>query len=370
MSPIIRIALRRIRKNKSESFLFVISVLFTMLLISFFTFFELQGLSAQNSLYLELPIDSFIYRVRLCMRITSVVLIIITFLSLRIYCGLRSEKNTHTLAVLTSVGAARRHKFVMISMDLLIMYIPSAVLGILSGAMLGIRTFKYAQADIEHINVEDYVIYSVAAMLLLVFGIVLLLTCNLLPEIRFKRFSVIEKVKKQNVKASEQRHGYRQSETFKNQIILKRLAQSSVDYYEKTYNAIAVSFTISALYPIVASLLFFYIGNAEVTLDANPFDGYDTALAVINTVDKILLFLVVCFLVLTCVGIIQTFFMVRMHFAARNKTVSAYIAIGMTKSDVKRMVMFELKSLLLRSFVFLIFAAFIINACFAIIIEV
>ena len=42
MSPITKIALRRIKKNSRKSIFLTVAVLFSMLMISFFIFFELQ----------------------------------------------------------------------------------------------------------------------------------------------------------------------------------------------------------------------------------------------------------------------------------------------------------------------------------------
>ena len=188
--------------------------------------------------------------------------------------------------------------------------------------------------------------------------------CYLLPNISFKRRSVIQSVKKQNTEASELRHGYRQSYTFRSQSLLKRLAKKSIDYYGTVYNKIALSFASSIMYPLLAILLFWNIGNADIVLDTNPYDGIDTTAAVLAVVDKILVFLGLCFLVLTFVGIMQAVFMARMQIFARKESAHIYLSIGMPETDIQKMIRLEIKSVLFRSFICLIFAGVIVSALF------
>ena len=188
--------------------------------------------------------------------------------------------------------------------------------------------------------------------------------CYLLPNMNLKRKSVIQSVKKQNTEASEQRHGYRQSYTFKSQSLLKRLAKKSIDYYGTVYNKIALSFASSAMYPLLAILLFWNIGNTDIVLDTNPYDGIDTTAAVLAVVDKILVFLGLCFLVLTFVGTMQAVFMARMQFLARKESTHIYLSIGMPETDITKMIRLEIKSVLFKAFICLLFAGIIVSALF------
>ena len=110
MSPITKIALRRIKKNSRKSIFLTIAVLFSMLMISFFIFFQLQTLAVQNPAYKGLPFTEFMNKVRMSMNVTVVTLVIITFLTVRTYCSMRNEENKEALAVLTSVGATNFQK--------------------------------------------------------------------------------------------------------------------------------------------------------------------------------------------------------------------------------------------------------------------
>ena len=363
MSPITKIALRRIKKNSRKSIFLTVAVLFSMLMISFFIFFELQTLAVQNPAYKGLPFTEFMEKVRMCMNITIVTLVIITFLTVRTYCSMRSEENKEALEVLTSVGATNFQKRKLIAIEVTILYLPPTLIGAYLGMLPGISLGNLFSGGSE-VSASNYISHVLLALVLVMAGMLLISLCYLLPNISLKRRSVIQSVKKQNTEASEQRHGYRQSYTFRRQSLLKRLAKKSSDYYGTVYNKIALSFASSAMYPLLAILLFWNIGNADVLLDTNPYDGIDTTVAVLAVVDKILVFLGLCFLVLTFVGIMQAVFMARMQFLARKESAYIYLSIGMPETDIKKMILLEMRSVLLKSFVWLLVSSFIVSACF------
>ena len=305
----------------------------------------------------------FMSKVRASMSITVIVLVILTLLIVRNFCSMRSEENKETLAILTSVGATKHQKRKLITTEIMILYMPPTALGVCLGMILGIwlgNLFSGGSA----VEISSYLRYAPIALALILAGMLLISLCYLLPRISFKRKSVIQAVKKQNVKASAERHGYRQSKTFKQQALLKRLAKKSIDYYGKVYNKIAVSFASSALYPLLAILLFRSVGNADITLDTNPYDGVDTTAEVLAAIDKILIFLGICLLVLTCVGIMQAILMARMQILARKESTRAYLAIGMPEADIRKMIRLELRSVLFKSFVWFLFASLITSAFF------
>ena len=363
MSPITKIAFRRIKKNSRKSIFLTVAVLFSMLMISFFIFFELQTLAIQNPAYKGLPFTEFLNKVRMSMNVTVVTLVIITFITVRTYCSMRNEENKEILAVLTSVGATNYQKRKLIATEVVILYLPPTIIGVCIGAIPGISLGNLFAGGSE-IVASSYFSYALLALVLIIAGMLLISLCYLLPNISLKRRSVIQSVKKQNTEASEQRHGYRQSKTFKSQTLLKRLAKKSIDYYGKVYSNIALEFASSALYPVLAFLLFWHIGNTDVVLDINPHDMIDTTEAVLAAVDKILVFLGLCFLVLTCVGIMQAVFMARMQFLTRKQSARIYLSIGMPETDIKKMILLELRSVLLKSFIWFFFSILIINTFF------
>lgn len=363
MSPITKITLRKIRKNSRKSIFLTVAVLFSMLMISFFIFFELQTLAAQIPAYKGLPFTEFINKVRMSMSITVVTLVVITFLTVRTYCSMRNEENKEALAVLTSVGATNFQKRKLIATEVVILYLPPTLIGVCLGMIPGVLLGNLFAGGSE-IATSSYFSYALFALVLVIAGMLLISLCYLIPNISFKRKSVIQSVKRQNTKAEKQRHGYRQSYTFRSQSLLKRLAKKSIDYYGTVYNKIALSFASSAMYPLLAVLLFWSIGNTEIVLDINPYDEIDTTAAVLAVVDKFLVFLGLCFSVLTFVGIIQAVFMARMQILSRKESAHIYLSIGMPETDIKKMIRLEIRSVLLRAFFYLIFAGVIVSALF------
>ncbi len=366
MLPIAKIALRRIKNNLFKDLFLVLAIFFSMMMISFFVFFELQTLVTQNPAYQELPFTEFMDKVRTCMNITIVFLILITFITIRMHCSRQSEENTQILAVLTSIGATGAQKRKLIFMDIVLLYLPATLLGILIGIIPGIKTGDLFHGVTE-VAGRAYLLYASTAIALAVFSVVMILLCNYLPSIQIKRKSVIQAVRKLNVKAAEQKHGYRQSQTYRSQALLKRSAKKSIDYYSKNYNGIALSFATAALYPVLGVLLLRNIGSSEVIIDANPYDGFDTSASVLAVVDNMLLFLAGCFLILTIVGLIQAIITARIQAAARRNSAHAYLSVGMVQSDVNKMIRYEFISVACRSAVVLIFGVLLVNACFGVV---
>ena len=363
MSPITKIALRRIKRNRHKSLFLALAVLFSMLMISFFLFFELQTLAVQDPAHRGLPFAEFMNQVRMSMNVTVVILVVITFLTVRTYCIMQNAANKEALAVLTSVGGTNFQKRKLVATEVVILYFPPTLLGVYLGMFPGVSLGNLFAGGVE-IETSQYFSYALFAGALVIVGMLLVSLCYLLPNISFRRRSVIQSVKKQNLEASEQRHRYRQSNTFKGQSLLKRLAKKSIDYYGTVYNKIAFSFASAAMYPLLAILLFWNLGNAEIVLDANPYDGIDTTAEVLAVVDKVLVFLGLCFFVLTLVGILQAALLARMQFLTRQASARVYLSVGMPESDFKKLMRLEIKSVLFRSFIWLIFAGVIVSALF------
>ena len=362
MTPITKIALRRIANKWRKALLPALALTFSMMMISFILFFDIQTKlipSAADSL----PFGNFLSDIRICMRTTATVLSFITFLTVRVHSSMKRDELTDTLAVLTSIGASSKQKNSLILLDMLILSAPPVVFGVLIGILPGIalgNNFVGAPSTSSSYTV----LYVTLALMIMTMGMLLIFLCNFLPGITIKKRTVIGAVKKQNIKASEERHSYRQSQTFKNQSLLSRLAKKSIDYHSKAYSGIALTFASAAMYPLLIILIFYHIRDTEVVLDTNPFDGIDTVTAVLEATDSILLFLCGCFLALTRIGLLQAFFMARIQIAARKESARAYLSIGMTETDVKRMIFLELRSVVFKALAILLLGTFIINFFF------
>ncbi len=363
MSPITKIALRRLKNNITKNIYLVIAVFLSMTIISLFVFFQLQTTMVKNPSYAGLPFGEFMGKLRLAMNITIAFLVAITFITIRIHCGMRNEDNLQTLAVLTSVGATGSQKRKLLIADILLLYLPPIVLGVIIGIIPGIQIGN-SFGGVSGTPITSPMQYIIVAALVIASAFLLVWLGNYLPSFRLGRRSVIQSVKKQNPRASEERHGYRESQTYRSQTLLKRLAKKSIDYYSQTYNRIAVSFATAALYPIISAMLVSYIGKASIVIDSNPYDAIDTSAAVLAVISQLLVFLSVGFLVLTCTGIMQALIMSRIQIAARKRAARTYLSAGMTPEDIHKMIHLELQSVIFKVVIILIFSATTIGACY------
>lgn len=366
MSPVTIIAIRRLKANKVKNGILAASVFLSMLLVSFFLSFEMQITLYPNPDYESLPFGEFMAKVSLYMILSIIILVLITLLMIRIHCRIRMEENAQLRGILTSIGAAGNDLRKLVNTDVRILYLPAVLLG----SMIGI--FPGAWMGLKFTGMNRSVNLDLIPLLLLYIavsasGIALILLCNYLPEISLRRKSVIQAVKKQNPSASEQTHGYRQSKTFQNHSLIKRLAQKSIDYHGKVYSRIMLLFTSSAIYPLLSVILLWNISSESVVVDANPYDGIDTVTPVIEVVGGLLWFLIGSFALLTCVSFIQAMMVARIQIAERRKSANVYRLIGMVPKDIDRLIRKELCGVIVRTLVLLIFAAVILNACFGMI---
>lgn len=141
---------------------------------------------------------------------------------------------------------------------------PPIVIGVICGCIIGTDSGRPLQG-VSQADTSFNGFIALFAALLIVFGMLLIALSEFLPTRKFKKTSVIQSVKKHNVKASDEKHSYHQSNTYKSQI-LKRLAKKSVAYYYSTYNGIALTFATSVLYPMLAVLLFWNLGDDDIVL--------------------------------------------------------------------------------------------------------
>ena len=363
MSPIIKIALRRIKNSFAKNILFMLALLFSMTFIAFFSLFELQTILVENSAYSGLPFTEFISRLYIYINITMIFLAAAAFISVRNYCSLRREENKQTLAVLTSVGASQKQKRELIFLEIFVLYLPSVIFGTVIGSILGTTAGRKFQGA-THFSAGDLAPVLFLSFFIIVVGIIIILFCSLLPDRNRKQISVIQLLRNQNRKAASERHGYHQSQILNDPILVKRLAKKSADYHRNVYNKISLTFAVSALYPVIAVLLFWSISDAQVVLDTNPFDGIDTSAAVSTAVDHILLFLLILFAALTVSGILQALLMARVQYLSRKKTAYIYLSVGMPEKNIRRMLRAEIRSVMTRSFAVWFVCTALVGSCF------
>lgn len=366
MAPVLRIALRRLTRDRRRNILLAIAVLVSIAMLAFLAEFGLLISVSSGSAHNGLPFTSFLNRMRLYTYVAVSVIAVMTLLTIRIHCDTHGTENVRTLAVLTSTGATAWQKGQLIFTEYIVLYIPPLIigtaLGLPSGAAAADRFLRATGVAGASINMFAHVVLP--ALVILISGALLILACYTVPAIKIRKVPIISAVRSQNTEEAEIQHGYRQSQTFQKQALLKRLARKSVDYYNNTYCKLALSFSLSALYPVLAAVLLWHLGRVEVILDANPYDNVTTTAAVMQAIDSMFLFLGVGCAVLTCVGAAQTLLILHRQYTARRSASRVYRQIGMPEADTEKMIRLEFQSVLLRSFIYLIFGAFIIIMMF------
>ena len=336
ISPVVKIAVRRIKKQKAKSFLFFLTIFFLVGLASFFIGF-LQGFSFGDLAAGE-AFAVFRRKLGSCVAVAVLFLVAGALVAVRDHSGMRRRECADVMAVLTSVGASRRQKRALPLVELILLCYPAVFIGAFAGALLAC------------LYVGDP--FSPVTALLVFFGGCACITASyFLPS--FKKRSVIQSVKKQNPTADSETHGYRQSRTFRSQSLLKRLADKSIDYYMDTYRRIASAFALAAFYPVLAFFLFDKIAKEEVYVGGS---------GDLLTFDRILSFLVLAFFVLTLLGAAHVYLLMRAHLANKKPQERVYLSIGLTAREYKRIGHLEMRGLALRAIVY--FMAWVLPAYF------
>lgn len=360
-----RIAVRRLKKSR-ETVLLALGMLFSVLLVSFFLFFTVTVKGESNILAQGLPHVKFVRSVADGMSLAATLLSIATLMTMRTWAKLSTEASAGTMAVLHSMGATASQRRYLLLTELSMQYLPSLLIGTTVGAVGGLwmsGSLLDGAVDITA-NAAGYVLLWLT--ILLVSGGLLVL-CYTLPHIRIKGLtpSAIERLRRRGRSVSTEVHSYRQSKTYRHQSLLKRLATKSVDFYKARYGSLALSLAVSAFYPLLAILLMYHLMNASVMMDTNPFDLADTADAVAASVTGLLAIIAAGFLLLTAQGVWGGVLLIRTQLEQRKPAGRAYLSMGMTERDFRRVMLLEMRSMLLRSALYLLLFLLIANFCFS-----
>jgi predicted lysophospholipase L1 biosynthesis ABC-type transport system permease subunit len=359
MSPVVKIAWRRLRRGGKRGLVAIVATLISQLLIAFFVGFAAQ--LATGSLSKGSPANAFFMKLQGSMTFSAVVLSVLSLISIRIRCRGRREENRQVLAILTSIGASSRQRSQLLTLEFAILYAPAVILGSLVGCYPGMQM----AATLSSADGLNMVTTLAISLMLTVIGLFLAAFCYFLPPLHLDRASLIGSVRRQK-RTVEAKHGYRNSRTFRGSALIKRLAKKSVDYYNDTYGGIALGFFLTIMYPLMTILLIFTLGDAEIVLDINPGDSIDTTGSVLSAVNKILYFLIGAFSALTAAGFLQAFLMARDQILRRRESAKIYRTVGMTEDDVNRLISYELRSVALRVFVYLVVGTIVVNTFFSV----
>lgn len=359
-----RIAVRRLKKSR-ETVLLALGMLFSVLLVSFFLFFTVTVKGESDALAQGLPHIKFVRSVADGMSVAAALLSVATLMTMRTWAKLSMEASAGTVAVLNSMGATAAQRRYLLLTELSMQYLPSLLVGTTLGGACGLwmgDSLLGGSVDVTA-NAPAYALLWLA--ILLVSGGLLVL-CYTIPHVRIKGLtpSATESLRRRGRSVSTEVHGYRQSKTYRRQSLLKRLATKSVDFYKARYGSLAVSLAVSVFYPLLAVLLMYHLMGASVILDNNPFDFADTADAVAASVTGLLTVIAVGFLLLTAQGVWGGILLIRAQLEQRKLAGRAYLSMGMTERDFRRVMLLEMRVLLLRSFLYLFLFTLIANFCF------
>ena len=352
MSVVTEIALRKLKNDKKRNIILMAAVGVSMALCSFFTFFKIQT-QLYDSPYEGMFFDEYLTKFTDCMNVMMVFLITASFITLNTYCNMLNEENRKPLAVLSTMGATVFQKRSLILSQLFVLFIPSVVAGTLIGVIPGMVAGKmYLSVPVfSSVKLKDIALNLGAAFLLMAVGVGVVLLSYLLSNYKYRKMSVIQSVNLDNMEASITRHGYRNSNVFKSKPLLERLAKKSTEYYSSNYDAISRTFAVAALYPLVGIYMFIRMLTFEMAVDKE--------LTVVAPLEGIFAFLFIALVLLTVLGVLLVFVLSKLQIQNRRRAIKIYISVGMPKEDTWKMILFELKSLIVRSAVYISFSFFI-----------
>lgn len=358
------IALRRLKASR-ETVPLALGMLFSLLLLSFFGFFTVTVQGELATLANGLPHVAFVRRVADYMRVAAGLLAVATFLTVRTWAKLSSEASGKTAAILNSLGATSAQRRYVRRVELTAQYGAALLVGTTAGAVGGIavaQNFLENTVDVR----EKLPIYVILWITVLTASAGVTALCYTLPQISLRRFAptATERLRRGGQAVSAEAHGYRSSQTFRRQSLLKRLAAKSVDFYKIRYQSLATSLAVSVFYPLLAGLLIFHLLGETVVADTNPYDGIDTAAAVADSIRGLLGMIAVGFLLLTAQGVWSAILLIRAQIAHRKQVGRAYLAMGMTEREFRRVMLLELRVVLLRGSICLLLLFLIANFLF------
>lgn len=365
MRLLFRITLAKLGRNAGTSAFQALAVLASMLVISFFLCFVLSikafmascptfGLEAVGgeSLLTIASIQKFFKDILSGIVTIACAVAALSAASLFIFTRMRAERSKQFFATLTSIGATGSQKRIIALTEALLLYSPP----ILLGSFLGLLPSHAFATRIARIFVSDYSpggLSLLVPLFLALLGIATVLLFAAFPTFR-KGGSVIESVKAYNKKEAGARHGYRQSYTFRHMPIEKRVAKKGVSYYSSSYRRISFMLFTCAVYPLLAVLFFLLVSGTSVSEYA-PGQGIDVASLAVIFAERIALFGILSFLLLSAFGILNAVYVIRVHGRIRRETMHAYRSIGMTESSIRRVLYYEYRIAVFHAVIGLLF---------------
>ena len=98
-----------------------------------------------------------------------------------------------------------------------------------------------------------------------------------------------------------------------------------------------------ALYPLLALFFFILVSETSVS-DYTPGYGIDVASLAMIFAERIALFGVLAFLLLSAFGVLSAAYVIKVHGRIRRETMQVYKSIGMTELGIKKVLHYEYRT--------------------------
>lgn len=286
---------------------------------------------------------------------------LIAAVSVFVYMRIWRENGEIFSGRLTSVGASDGQLASVSFLELAVLYLIPVFVGAFLGAPVAGLVTRWMSSSLS-INATGLIgiadaLLTAALTAAGLFALILIFA--LAPASRKKRGTVIERIKRHNKDEIGERHGYRNSRTFRNMPPEKRLAKKCVSYYKASYGRIAAMLTATLAYAVVAALFLKTFLSAEVDIDAAL---YREALLVIG---RLFGFFLGLFALLFLFGVIQLAYMIKLQNKGREQAYNVYRSLGMTERGIKRTALCEYRSIIAWSIIAVVFLAIVIFGLFS-----
>ena len=355
-------AAKRVKKTFGRTFMLSVSLLFSTLLISGFlqASINIGSYSSGSVTEGEVNIQQFLDKILSGMSSVLAIVALIAILSIAVYISMVSDENKAFISSLESIGALRRQKYGILLIEAAMSYFPSILIGAASGTMIGNAISSRLLSSVY----EDYSEFppSVAFIAVSILGMILVLLITLLSSA--SRLPLIERLKNHNRKEIGERHSYRNSYTFKNMPIEKRLAKKSADYHKAATRRISLMIAATSMYTIIGFIFFYLLSDTRVIVDENPYDGIDTSAIATAAVESIMLFTLLALLALLIIGAIQITVMLKAQIRIKDKTVRLYKSVGMSDLSAKRLKRYEVSVMISSALLYAFVASAIVLVAF------
>ena len=360
MRTVLRLTVAKIRAHIYRSVFQSGAVATTAFTLSFLLIFSINA-SALRVGFKESHFTKFLSEMADALGTSLLLVGLIAAVSVFVYMRIWHENGEIFSGRLASVGANEGQLAAISFVELTVLYLVPVFVGTSLGApVAGLVTgWMSSSLSIRATGVMGVTEALLTSTLTAAGLFALILIFALTPTSRKKRGTVIERIKRHNKDEIGERHGYRNSRTFRNMPPEKRLAKKCVSYYKSSYSRIAAMLTATLAYAVVAALFLKTFLLADIDVDATL---YQEALSMIG---RLFGFFLGLFSLLFLFGIIQLAYMIKLQNKAREQAYNVYRSLGMTEREINRTALCEYRSIIAWSIIAVVFLAIVIFGLFS-----